>query len=132
MEPVIALIDEAKAGFLAEYGFPPERIHVSIPMEKVMHRLFAKWLKEGRLPAKVYVEKQGAEVHGMEVRRMTKTSPHVEFYLSAVRDGQVYSSHARIEPEQVGARREVNRNEILIDTDEEEGVSLRRQDNGEA
>lgn len=90
--PVIRIIEDAKAKFMANYGFPAETLHVSPAMEKALSR----WVKEN-------TDSKVLAIAGLDVRRMTKATPHVEFYLAAVRDGHVYSQRAVLEPEDVGA-----------------------------
>lgn len=96
--PLVEIINDAKAKFLATYGFPAERIHVSHPMEKALVR-WAKavgaWPKDGM---------QEAEIAGLQILQSTKPSPHVEFSLSAKRNGQLYTSHARLEPHEVDGK----------------------------
>lgn len=115
--PIIDLINEAKCKFVAKYGFPAERIHVSLLMEGALQR----WaLTNLQFPASLDERMQGATVQGLDVVRMTKNTPHVEFYLVAQRDGQLYTQHAVVEPETVGVRKKVNENGILIETTQED------------
>lgn len=115
--PIIQLINEAKAKFFMRYGFSAERIHVSLLMEGALHR----WaLTNLQMPADLSDRMKGAEVAGLEVVKMTKNSPHVEFYLSATRNNHLYSLQALIEPETVGVRKQVNSNGIIFETDPED------------
>lgn len=128
--PIIELIENARAKFFAEAGFPPERLHVSLAMEGALTRWYASTLVKSNIPK---FGPHEMEVLGMEVVRSTKNTPHIEFWLSATRGGQVISVHALVEPESIGERREVNRNAIRLETDYEEGVRLEGgEDSGEA
>lgn len=92
--PIIAYIEQAKVSFVAKYGFPAERIHVSPHMEQVL----ARWAdKNLAYPASLAERLQGAEVAGLPIFKMTKNSPHLEFYLVAERDGQLYITNLSIE-----------------------------------
>lgn len=95
MPPIIEAIQDAKAKFLAQYNFPAECIHVTVPMEKLLHR----WA-EKHLDLSTSME---AEVAGLAVVQSTKSSPHVEFWLSALRNSRVFVQHARLDPEEMGA-----------------------------
>lgn len=97
MTPIERAIAETKAKFTGEFGFPPERIHMSMSVEKAIRRMFKQRLKN---------EKYAVEsVLGLEMFRMTRPTTHVQFYVSAIRDGLVYSLEAKLEPEDIGAKR---------------------------
>lgn len=117
--PIITFIRKAMMEFAGEYGIQAEKIHVSLMMEGALTR----WaLANLHFPQSLEERvSQGASIFGLEVVKMTKNSAVVEFYLSAERAGQLYTSHAVIEPETVGIRKVVNENGITlgIDTDED-------------
>lgn len=92
--PLIDAISDAKAKFLAQYGFPAERLHASPFVEKALHRLLGGGIGELR----------EAEVMGMAILRSTKPSPHAEFWLSAVRNKQAFTLHARLTPHEADGR----------------------------
>lgn len=91
MTPIEKAVNDAKQKFLDRYGFPADTIHLSIGMLKVL-----KKLSEGR-----YME----DFCGLEMRYSTKSTPHLEFWLSTTRNGKVYSVHARMEPGDAGAEK---------------------------
>lgn len=115
--PIVSVVNQAKAEFLKEYGFPAEKLHASTVFESALTRWFSKQLdlKSANKPRQV-------EISGLEVVRMTKQSAKFEFYLSASRGDLVYSSHVEVEPEAAGFRKAVNSNEIVISTDEDGAV----------
>lgn len=92
--PIEQFIREGQAAFVTTYGFPAERIHCSRSFAKALTRWMAGLLQYKGVPATTALE-----IHGLEVLHMTKQSPHFEFYLSATRDGQVFSSNVRLEPD---------------------------------
>lgn len=112
--PLIRLIRQAAQAHYKQYGFHAEKLHASTMMEGALVR----WAESNKMyPADIQQRLQGAEIFGMQVVRMTKNSALVEFYLSSERDGQLYTSHAILEPETVGIRKVVNTNNIILETD---------------
>lgn len=112
--PLIGYVRQAVAEYRNKYGFHPEKLHASTMMEGALVR----WADANmHYPADLQQRLQGAELMGMQVVRMTRNSALVEFYLSAERDGQLYTSHAVLEPETVGIRKMVNNNGIILETD---------------
>lgn len=112
--PLIGFIRQAKNDYYKQYGFWPEKLHASTMMEGALVR----WAEANmHYPASLQLRLQGAEIMGLQVVRMTKRSALVEFYLSTERDGQLYTSHAILEPETVGIRKAVNTNNIILETD---------------
>lgn len=112
MLPIIEYIERAKFEFSKQYGFPAETLHVSRLFERALHR----WAySQNLVPAQPSL--QPAEVAGLQILRSTKkSSPHFEFWLSAVRDTQVHSIHVRLTPEEMGAKK-TEAPEILLQTD---------------
>lgn len=114
--PLIRFVRLAMKAHYHQYGFHAEKLHASTMMEGALVR----WAEANmHYPSDIRQRLQGAEIFGMQVVRMTKRSALVEFYLSTERDGQLYTSHAVIEPETVGIRKVVNTNDIIIETDHE-------------
>lgn len=114
--PLIGFVRQAMKAHYQQYGFHAEKLHASTMMEGALVR----WAEANmHYPSDIQQRLQGAEIFGMQVVRMTKRSALVEFYLSTERDGQLYTSHAVIEPETVGIRKVVNTNDIIIETDHE-------------
>lgn len=94
MIPLIKAIEDAKVKFKEKYNMPPEVLHVSFSVEKMLN----KW-------AKMEYPKGGmreAEVLGMGVLRATKSTPHAEFWLTAIRNSRIFTVHARLTPEEAG------------------------------
>lgn len=110
-EPIVTLVEDAKAEFLANYGFPAETLHVSPMMEAALHRWAGKHMAYSQ---NLNERMQGAVFAGLPVVKMTRNSALVEFWLSTVRMGQRYTANVVIEPEAVGVRRAVNDNGIVL------------------
>lgn len=97
--PILHYIRQAIAAHYAKYSFHAERLHASPMMEGALVR----WAEANlHYPQDINHRLQGAEIFGLQIVRMTKKSALVEFYLSTERDGQVFASHAMLEPENVG------------------------------
>lgn len=112
--PLLGYIRNAMTAHYKKYGFHAEKLHASTMMEGALVR----WAEAAaRYPQDIQQRLQGAEIFGMQIVRMTKKSALVEFYLSTERDGQLYTSHAILEPETVGIRKAVNTNNIILETD---------------
>lgn len=111
--PLENILRQAMVEYQANYGFLPEKLHVSRVFERALQRWAAVHL---RVTTPTY---EGAEVMGLEVVQSTKRhSPHAEFWLSATRNGKVFSSHVRLEPEEVGQQKIVVPGEVDLSTSE--------------
>lgn len=87
--PIITIIENSKAKFVAETGFPAEVLHASLPFERALIRYVNRHVP-------IVLTRDGTEdmqISGLEIRRMGKPSPWLEFYLTADRSGQRHVLH---------------------------------------
>lgn len=104
VEPIIDIINNAQGQFLVQTGHPAETLHASPAFEKALHR----WAyKQPHLLQHINnrTKYDQAEICGLGIVRMTKPSPHVEFYLSAEVGGQRHTLRVMMEPEDVRLRK---------------------------
>lgn len=87
--PIITIIENSKAKFLAEAGFPAEVLHASLPFERALLRYAVQYLPMVLTPDGT----EDVQICGLEIRRMGKQSPWLEFYLTADRDGKRHVLH---------------------------------------
>lgn len=122
--PIVDIVAQAQREYLANFGFPAEKLHASLMFEGALQR----WATaNAAYPADPIERLQGATFNGLEVVRMTRRSALVEFWLTAERDGQIYAQQVRVEPEAVGIRQAVNTNGIVLG-DESPDVDIEAQD----
>lgn len=110
--PLIKHISGAVNEYVATYNFMPETLIVSPKIEGALQR----WaVMNKQIPADLKDRLQGASLMGMEIRRMTKRSALVEFYLSTRRNGIDYYSHAILEPETAGVESTAGKDVLTFD-----------------
>lgn len=95
--PIFEHIYKAREAFRIKYGFYPEKFHVSKNLLKILMRMMEQEPLLNRPPRGAAIE-----LLGMELVKMTKNSPFIEFYLSATRGGKVMSIQTIITPSQMG------------------------------